>query len=198
MSKNPELKSEITKLVDALSGAFTLNVSNTLVKNLVKEFYQRGLLEMELRFNMNFQADKDRMAVVQDFIAKNIQGMTDEMQDKIRKEITQGVLNLESITQIRDRIVAIADVTLERARMIARTEANRALNMAHIDAARQTGLTLEKEWVAASDERTCPICGYLHGERVKLDKKFVDKDGTMYDASPAHPNCRCRLIYVQV
>jgi len=81
--------------------------------------------------------------------------------------------------------------------MIARTEANRALNMGHIDSARQSGLKLHKEWVAAIDDRTSAICKDLNGKRLPLSEKFMYK-GQPYDAPPAHPSCRSRLIFVQV
>src|SRR3990167_4285159 len=48
----------------------------------------------------------------------------------------------------------------------------------------------EQEWVTASDERTCPICLPLHGERAPIGSSFQSSVGSL-TAPPAHVNCRC-------
>ncbi|MGA2263473.1 MAG: phage minor head protein, partial [Acidobacteriota bacterium] len=45
----------------------------------------------------------------------------------------------------------------------------------------------QKVWIAAHDERTCPLCGALHGQRRELNGTYPDGAGT----PPRHPNCRC-------
>lgn len=43
-----------------------------------------------------------------------------------------------------------------------------------------------EEWHTQADERTCPICGRLHGEIWREGEGFVP---------PVHDNCRCQRIY---
>jgi SPP1 gp7 family putative phage head morphogenesis protein len=88
------------------------------------------------------------------------------------------------------------EMTVDRARMIARTEMNRAANMGHIDGARESGLNLKKRWDAHLDNRTSPVCRALDGKTVGIDEKFVH-NGEEFDAPPAHPNCRSTLIFIQ-
>ena len=50
-------------------------------------------------------------------------------------------------------------------------------------------------WITAKDERVCPVCGPLHGQKVLVNEQFKTAQGDFW--SPGlHPNCRCvvRLI----
>lgn len=104
--------------------------------------------------------------------------------------------------EIADRVAQRARSRLIRRRSenIARTEIMRAVNEGS-HAAWSTAAALglwgdgepEREWLTASDERTCPICRPLNGVRVSgLDSSFPG--GVVMP--PRHPSCRCRVIVV--
>jgi len=84
-----------------------------------------------------------------------------------------------------------------RARTVARSETMRALGEGRrlqwqrlSDEGTIAPSDWEREWVTASDERTCPICLALHGERVPIGGSFLSLDGPL-SGPPAHVNCRC-------
>lgn len=53
---------------------------------------------------------------------------------------------------------------------------------------------VQKQWIAAPGERTCPTCGSgLNGQTVPLEGFFV-ADGRSYFRPPAHPGCRCPVL----
>lgn len=86
-----------------------------------------------------------------------------------------------------------------RARRIARTEIAFAYNQGGylamqdaIEAGAFEGPLL-KEWSTSEDERVCPICGPLNGVKVAFEGEF-EKGGSV---PPAHPNCRCVLLYAE-
>ncbi len=85
----------------------------------------------------------------------------------------------------------------ERAYSIAQTEMAYAYNNGMDAVIRQNieqgfiSQDVEKEWSAARDERVCPVCGSLHGQKVPEDEPF--QNGVMMP--PAHPGCRCALKY---
>jgi hypothetical protein len=88
-----------------------------------------------------------------------------------------------------------------RALRIARTELSFASNEAQRDAlddARAKGLlsdNLVKEWSVADDEGSCPVCAGLgDGGPIPLSANFADG----YDAPPAHPQCRCIIVYYEL
>lgn len=85
----------------------------------------------------------------------------------------------------------------ERAALIAQTELAYAANEGMDAVIRQNveqGIIspdVEKEWSTARDERVCPVCGTLHGEKVPENQPF--SNGSMLP--PAHPGCRCAVKY---
>lgn len=50
-----------------------------------------------------------------------------------------------------------------------------------------------KTWYTNEDEksRECEICDPLHGKSIPIAELFIDVFGDVYDAPPAHVNCRC-------
>lgn len=95
----------------------------------------------------------------------------------------------------------------QRAQVIANTELAYAYNNGYHENMRQAmqaGLIsgVKKVWSTAYDERTCPICGSLNGVSIGFDESF---DGHVKKAvgykgvdviPPAHPSCRCTIMYV--
>lgn len=60
-----------------------------------------------------------------------------------------------------------------------------------------------KIWCTADDERVCPICGALEGKRVAMDEDFPGinpriSGETIHRVPPAHPSCRCAVIYKEI
>lgn len=53
----------------------------------------------------------------------------------------------------------------------------------------------QKLWITAKDERVCPVCGPLHGQKVLVSEQFTTSHGQFWTPG-LHPNCRCvvRLI----
>ncbi len=91
-----------------------------------------------------------------------------------------------------------------RAQNIAQTEIMTALNTGRrLQVERLTregviqGPDWEQEWVTADDERTCPICLPLNGQRIPIGGTFVTGAGNLQQP-PAHPRCRCLARLVPV
>ena len=80
-----------------------------------------------------------------------------------------------------------------RNRMIARTEAKRALNISSYIINKDRGAT---HWYAIgfTDERTCQECIDVYGE--PDDYVYYEIDDTEY-LPPLHPNCRHTAVYVK-
>lgn len=56
----------------------------------------------------------------------------------------------------------------------------------------------EKVWLTAKDEKTCNICGPMHGKRVGATEKFVMPSGDEVWVPGVHPNCRCEVRLVDL
>lgn len=94
-----------------------------------------------------------------------------------------------------------------RAYRIARTELSFAYNQGSYYGTKQAqaqGLLgrVEKVWCTAEDERTCEICGALDGKRIAMDDDFDFKtkliEPGIKRVPPAHPHCRCTVIFDEV
>jgi uncharacterized protein with gpF-like domain len=89
-----------------------------------------------------------------------------------------------------------------RAALISRTETHSAANYGANAAAKETGLEIVKEWVAANDERTREAHADADGQQVPLDDAFeVGGEFLMYPGDPAGSaentiNCRCSISHI--
>ncbi len=91
-----------------------------------------------------------------------------------------------------------------RARMISRTEALRAANWgtraSYLQMVQRGDFPLEavnRKWLVARDERTCPIClsiPRLNAKGVGLLEPFQSIEGPV-ELPPQHPHCRCTVLY---
>ena len=111
-----------------------------------------------------------------------------------RAELMAQGLAQEKIEKLAERYAT--SLLKARAKRIARTELASAYNYGQWESIRQmreSGLVdeVEKEWLTADDERTCPICAELDGEKVRHDEQF--SSGQLHP--PAHVQCRCSLGY---
>jgi len=191
-----ETKNIMTDLINKFVDIIKINVFSSKVQELIKESYDKGLENAEIKFNMNFSRSNERLEFLEKYTFDNIKGMNDEIADKLRGELQRGFMNLESVSQIQKRVQKVMDVGVERSRIIARTEINRAENMGHLDGARQSGLKLIKQWDSHLDSRTSAVCKFLDGKKVPIDGKFK-WEGQEFDAPPSHPNCRSVLLFIQ-
>lgn len=89
-----------------------------------------------------------------------------------------------------------------RSEIIARTETHGASNFAAQGAAEETGLPLQKEWVAGEDDRTRDGHSAVNGQTVALSESFdVMGDSLAYPGDPAGMpssviNCRCASVHI--
>lgn len=93
---------------------------------------------------------------------------------------------------------------------IARTELAFAYNQGGyqgIKQAQQAGYMgkVVKIWCTADDERVCPVCGGLDGKTIAIDDDFdfwtklaTPQNVTIRRVPPAHPSCRCTVMYKEI
>ena len=123
----------------------------------------------------------------------------------VTKAVQDGLINGLSVNQIAENIDQIAAFGFGRAMNIARTESTRAVNRSSVESYRQasqeTGLNIQKEWLASFDGNTRDTHAALDGQRVGVDETWKTENGeTMYPAGFGDPaedcNCRCSVIPV--
>lgn len=122
---------------------------------------------------------------------------------KFRNEITQGILQGESIQKMSKRLMTVLEMNRKAAVRNARTATTSAENGGRLNSyrrAEELGIEVEKMWLATMDIKTRSSHRLLDGQIQKLDKPFNSENGKiMYPGDPtADPaevyNCRCRIV----
>lgn len=122
---------------------------------------------------------------------------------KITRQITQGIIQGESLDKIAKRLQKVTDMNRNTALTNAQTAMTGAQNAGRqesLNRAVKMGVQVKKEWLATLDGHTRTEHGQLDGQKVDVDKPFRIGGYTIaYPGDPhAHPamiyNCRCTLI----
>ena len=156
--------------------------------------------------------DENVEAWLRNYEIQLAQSVTQEISSKIKFELLEGIKNAESIPEIRDRVLSAwnkpidvavppkiaPDGTVVRqgyqytlkpevwATTVARTEVSRAYAAGKLEGYEQTKVVEKVEWLITPDERLCPNCGAMDGEKFTLEQA----QGLI----PLHGNCRCTWI----
>ena len=118
----------------------------------------------------------------------------------IIKEMRADNATVDQIARrIRDEIGLFST---HRSFRIARTEIVSASNYASLQAAEQTGMDLQKQWVTSRDARVREAHEDIDRETVDLDKEFSNglmQPGDMRPGTPAKEvvHCRCAMSYTR-
>lgn len=143
-------------------------------------------------------------------VKKFARSMIETDREKIIDILSKGVINGDSIPKIRKQITdTFAEFSKTQAERVTRTEVIRTSNLGSMDAWEQSGVVTGKQWLTALDDRVDPLCAYMNGKVISLQKNYFDKNqilevnGHKADFSygsikvpPLHPNCRCTLLPV--
>lgn len=194
-----------------------------LIPELLTKLYKTcGLMGARLQHSellrveqKGFGRNERWQSEVINFLRQYLLEISGHLQDTSREDIVrileQGINEQLPLQDIIDKLTS-ADLLEARARLIARTEINRATNVGHSIAAKETPYEVNKQWISSNDHRT------RHSHQ-KANKQIVDEQGTfkvqVYKGDKptgqfddmlfpgdhtAHAsntiNCRCRVIYI--
>ena len=141
--------------------------------------------------------------ILNEGIRQRITSVSETTRTQIVNQIIAGQAEGLGVAEIaRDISRALPAITRMRASLIARTETHGAANVGADQAARATGLVLQKEWVAAADERTRPAHATADGQVVDMDMAFdVGGEKLMFPGDPNGSagntiNCRCAVSHI--
>ena len=137
-----------------------------------------------------------------------IDSINETTRDSLKVTLAEGFGKEETTSQLRDRVSEVfTTATKSRAQMIARTEAIRASNFATLEAYRQSGVVVAKQWLTERDGSVCAFCESMDGTVMPLDGVFAEAGSEMNEGGNTltigitdveypslHPNCRCTLI----
>lgn len=180
---NPSLVAQIGALMQDLAELIGLN-----------EFLIRAGVE-------GGQAFFDKTGIESQFVMKNpeliayfedhsrllIDSVDNTTKEWIANKIQEGKDQLLDAREIVNSILDETEVFSRfRAETIVLTETANAMMITELAVAKEYGIK-EIIWRTSIDDRVCPICLPLEGERTAIGKSFPDG----YNHPPAHPRCRC-------
>lgn len=199
--------SQEDKLKDVLLGIWT-DVSADIGAQVAKEL-QAGTGEQKGAFRdfVNLFGE-ETLKYLLTLAGTKIKQISATTQAKIRLELTDGVAKGESIPKLAKRIDALYldQIIPNRSSTIAITEVVASSNYGSQEAARQSGLTLKKVWLATHDGRTRPDHIAADGQEVDLDEPFTvgdselmfPGDNSLGASADELVRCRCTQIYRRV
>jgi hypothetical protein len=137
------------------------------------------------------------------YAAEKVVGVQKTTKKIIRKALSEGQQEAESLKDIAKRVRAETGGEIGKARAItiARTEVGAATAVGADAAADASGLTIDKEWCATEDARTRPPHAAADGQTVAMDEDFtVGGEALKYPKDPNGSaaltiNCRCVCLY---
>jgi SPP1 gp7 family putative phage head morphogenesis protein len=193
-----------TEQVEALFRSMAVQCATTFGARIIQQGKDAGhVLETK-----GFAETMARLAlqyVGSEAIRRRITSIAETTRAQIVNAVSRGYdagLGVQAIAKlVRDQIPAFSR---QRAALIARTETHGAANFGAQEAAKETGLQLRKEWVAASDERTRESHVEADGQIVGMDEPFIIGGvALMYPGDPDGPpeetiNCRCAVAHVVI
>ena len=206
----------ITKLM--LAKLISMEPFRAKVNTFISTQYDLGVQAAEVQFNMNFVPDDAGKKVVADYVQDNLQTAGDELENRLRGELTRAKIDKASVAQYKKKIREVfKDPKFKtRLKMIIRTEKQRANNYGALDGAKQSGLKIKKYLDVIDDTRTSDICLAEKAKYSKekpgskkwkgpipLEQDFVVKpEGSnktiRAQAPPFHPNCRTVIRFERI
>jgi len=193
-----EIKASIADIPDLIED-FLKGLSAMMalpVMQSIENAFKMGNAKAEVQLNMQFVPNGNAIKFIQNYTFQNIKDMTEEVGNDLRQVFQRGIMNGDGPETIRKEIEKVMNVGRNRAKMIARTELNRAFNAGSYSGYEQSGLKGEIEWIVKKPrpEDPHPQCNAFAGKRVPIGEKFKYK-GEEYLYPPVGPNCHSTIAF---
>lgn len=188
-----EIRDILTRQADMavrLFGKRILAAQKSDALTLERKDFAETLAKLAIRY-IGLEAFRRRITNITDTTRQQIINGVD-------RGFNEGLGQAGTARLIRDVVPALSR---QRSAVIARTETHGAANYGANGAAKETGLTLRKEWISAEDERTREDHADMNGTIVDMDAAFDFPDYSLqFPGDPSGPaegviNCRCAIGY---
>ena len=199
--------------IDKVRAAFA-GVGDKWLRRLVVQAGQEetGELGEKVGLDLGFAADNPHVGeFVDEWNGRFSQSLTSHTYDDLRTTLMQGMDAGENLYDMRKRVQESMEYArADYAERTARTETARAMEGGRLEAWRQSGVVIGREWLAAGD--SCEFCAALAQDGIirNFDSPYIAEGASFTGASggsmvanygpvmypPAHPNCTCTTVEV--
>lgn len=207
-----KLEDDIRKRILVLDNEIKLLTYGHLKDVYQESYYTTAyLIEKESQAKLAYSAVK--ADVIEQAIQNNFTGLTlnerlqrrrNDLIINMREQITRGLHNGDTYSQMVKRIKGELENDVVKARRIVRTEAHRIRETASYESALHAdkrGVKMVKTWNSVNDERSRDSHRQMDGKTVPVDKDFVLPSGATGEApgrtgsAREDINCRCFASY---
>jgi hypothetical protein len=221
---NQQVNEFLHSYKQGLRGDFAFfNVSHQPIIDVLKPLYlDAGIVYgRKVRASINQQKaqtigfNQRMIDLMTEYFLSNIlstaEGITNTTKELIQRVLIQATEQGEGFDWVVKELEGLGFHNRIRARLIARTETVTAANQGAMFAAKDTGLLLNKEWLATSDKRTRHDHRIVNGQKIGMTEYFtLPENITMQQPGartqengmsvPAKEviNCRCTTIFEPV
>lgn len=206
----PEQAQAFIAQIDGAISSMDPNELATVISEIQTELYNAGVQSASAEVGMSFDIPPEgALDALHAATLTFSQDVVDRELAAIKDALMNGIATGESIPDLTQRLKDVFDDGMHItdasgaivrvvpsdswAEMVARTETARAMNTAVFRTYHAAGVK-QIQWVAAEDERTCPVCADLDGEVVIFGDEF--EPGIEAPPDP-HPSCRCTTVSVR-
>lgn len=205
--RNIALEKAIKTDIQRINNIHSKGIANYGADTYSLNYFQSGfILESEYQQKLGYATIKKANIIksIQSPMAQiSLKANRDAVIDAIRRDITKGILQGQSLTEMSRNVSDSLQKNANNAFKIVQTETTRISGQARQDSfkhAANRGLPIQKEWVAVFDGDTRDAHGEADGQKVDIDKPFiVDGEELMHPGDPSGSagnviNCRCDMV----
>lgn len=204
-----QLEAQVSGILDVLQGKNFTSVADYLQRSYTNGFVGNMYDLQGQGVPLVIPIDESQvLTAVQktgdDFKLSNKKGIsTKELKKQVQSELVRGLATQLSYSDIARNISEYGLADMHRAETIARTEGHRVQNQARMDAmqaAKNKGADIVKQWDSTLDGRTRPEHAQLDGQIRELDEMF---EASGYSGSAPgqfgdpYMDCNCRCCMLQ-
>ncbi len=133
------------------------------------------------------QLEWKKIAELIENTTKDIKNLSDDLSNRIRKIIGEGVVNEKTLWEIEEDLLdTIGSIGINRIDLIVHWEIQHGVNLG-IEKRYKDADVEEMEWLANSDDIVCDDCAALDGQKFPIDN---------HPDNPFHGRCRCTWLPV--
>ncbi len=203
------VKGILDMITDKITSLFNGTQFRGAISKNLREKYDIELEKSGMKFGMNFMRNDDDIQKMEKYAFHNVETNLDEVAARIKGELQRAALEGGSVTDMKKRMKEVLKdkKIANRLKMVLRTERIRAGNLAQMEGANQSGLTLFKyiNWVPGVDDEChdgmqSAKNKYPESKAIPMNQKFTVsyKNKTVTaDNPPFHPNCRCVVAFTE-
>ncbi|PLS04028.1 minor capsid protein [Neobacillus cucumis] len=187
VSIEQQIKEEIKNL-----GGIETKHFNTILTEVYKQTYYQTAFTLDTITQAVIDFALLKPEFVKEVVAFNwsgvpfserIWGKNDALVKALRTELTQGIIQGDSVDKMARRIRKQFNTSVYNSQRLMRTESARVISSAQEKIYQESGVVQELIYTATLDNKTSEICRSHDGKRWKIDDDTRPK-------IPAHPNCR--------